>query len=345
MKRRTLIRATATGLGAGLGAGPLLLATGRARARGTADEPFRIYRVTYRGRTAVEDGFDDYLAANGIHATIVERNAEQDTGVVPAFVEEIRELQPDLVYTWGTGVTLGIAGRHDAEQPERFIRDLPIVFALVSAPLNSGLVTSLEEPGRNVTGAVHIVPPETQLRAMASYRPFDRLGVLYTPTEPNSLAIIAELERLREPLGFELITRAFRLDADGRPTADGVEDLIAEIKADGADWLYLLPDTFLGSNYDRVVPAALAERLPTFGAAELAVRQGGALVALVSRYYSVGQLAASKAIRILVDGTPPAEIPIETLSRFSLIINLDVARQLDLYPPIEMLNYAEILTG
>lgn len=337
MKRREFLA-----LGAGLAAAAV---SGRAFAKGTPDDPFRIYRITYRGRTPVEDGFDNYLAANGVSVEFIERDAGRDTSKMPAFVEEIRELKPDLVYTWGTGVTLGAAGRYDAGDPSKYITDIPVVFALVSAPLKSGLVADLDHPGRNVTGAVHVVPTETQLRAMASYRAFTKLGVLFTPTEPNSVAIVEELGRLQETLGFELVAREFRIDGDGKPTADGVEDLIAEIKQGGAEWLYLLPDTFLGSVYDRVVPAALAEKLPTFGAAELAVREGGALVALVSRYYSVGQLAASKAIKILSGEALPEDIPIETLSRFSLIINMEVAKELELYPPIEMLNYAEVITG
>jgi len=342
MRRRDFLIAAAGGTAA-LMTGKAL--TGKALAKGTPDDPFRIYRITYRGRTPVEEGFDTYMAANGISVDFIERDAARDTSKLPGFVEEIRELQPDLVYTWGTGVTLGAAGKFDADNPADYITDIPIVFALVSAPVKSGLVPSRENPGRNLTGAVHVVPTETQLRAMASYRPFTKLGVLYTPTEPNSVAIVEELGRLKDTLGFELITRTFRIGDDGKPTADGVEDLIGEIKADGAEWLYLLPDTFLGTVYDRVAPAALAEKLPTFGAAELAVRQGGALVALVSRYYSVGQLAASKAIAILTENTAPRDIPIETLSRFSLIINMDIARQLELYPPIEMLNYAEVITG
>ncbi len=306
--------------------------------------PFRIYRITYRGRTAVEEGFESYLAANNVPVTYIDRDAARDPARVPGFVEEIRELRPDLVYTWGTSVTLGVAGRYDGPDDGRHIRDLPIVFALVSAPVRSGIVPDRAAPGRNVTGAVHVIPLDIQLRAMAAYRPFTRLGVLYTPTEPNSIALVDQLRTLQASLGFTLITRAFALDADGRPTVEGAEARIAEIKAAGADWLYLLPDTFLGTQYHRVVPAALAEALPTFGAAELAIRRGGALAALISRYTSVGRLAASKAMRILVDRAPPQELPIETLKRFSMIVNMPVAQALEIYPPIEMLNYAEVIT-
>jgi putative ABC transport system substrate-binding protein len=316
--------------------------TGQARAQ---QGPYRIYRVTYRGRTEVEDGFDDYLASNGIAAEFIERDAGQSTAKLPEFVDEIRLLKPDLVYTWGTPVTLGIAGRYDAEDKQKFITDIPIVFALVASPLNARLVADRAKPGRNLTGAVHVVPTETQLRAMHSYRPITRLGVLYTATEQNSLSIVQEHKDLQQPMGFSLIERQFRVGGDGRPTPDGIEELVGEIKKEGANWLYLLPDTFLGTQYGRVTPAAMAEALPTFGAAELAIRQGGALVALISRYYSVGQLAASKAVKILKKEVPVEDVPIETLKRFSLIINMPVAKKLDLYPPIDMLNYAEVLTG
>jgi putative tryptophan/tyrosine transport system substrate-binding protein len=333
MKRRAFLTAIAAGV--------LAPATTRAE----SERPFVIYRITYRGRTEVEDGFDDYLASNGIPVTFIERDANRDASRLPGFVEEIRRTKPDLVYTWGTPVTLGIAGRYDAPDKAKFITDIPIVFALVATPVASGLVVDRLKPARNLTGAVHVVPTETQLRAMQSYRPIGKLGVLYTASEQNSVSVVQELSDLQPKMNFTLIERQFRRDGDGRPIADGIEEMISEIKQAGADWLYLLPDTFLGTQYARVAPAALAQSLPTFGAAELAIRQGGALVALVSRYYSVGQLAASKALRILRDHAPVDQIPIETLKRFSLIINMAVAKRLELYPPIDMLNYAEVMTG
>lgn len=204
-------------------------------ARATAaPPPYTIYRITYRGRTEVEQGFEDYLAANAVPVTFIDRDAARDTSRLPDFVAEIREMRPDLVYTWGTPVTLGVAGPHDAADASAYIRDIPVVFALVSAPVAARIVRSAERPGRNVTGAVHVVPPETQLRAMAAYRPFTRLGVIFTPTEENSRAIVAEVRALQEAMGFALIERRFAIGGDGRPHADGVEQMVAEIKVSGS---------------------------------------------------------------------------------------------------------------
>ena len=218
-----------------------------------------------------------------------------------------------------------------------------MVFALVAAPVRSRIVERLEAPGRNVTGAVHVVPFDVQLRVMQRYRPLQKLGVLYTGSEPNSRAIVEGARATCQDSGVALLERTFRTNAQGQPTADGVEELVAQLQAEGAQWLYLLPDTFLGSVYARVTPAALQAKLPCFGAAELAVRSGAALTGLVSRYYSVGQLAGAKAVEILVGGKSPATIPVERLKRFSLLVNMRVAHSLRLYPPIDMLNYAEVI--
>ncbi|MEZ0214994.1 MAG: ABC transporter substrate-binding protein [Xanthobacteraceae bacterium] len=328
-------------LAGAIGAG--LIAPGPARAAGDG-RTYRILMLTFRGETEVERGFRDYLAAAGIKVDIVSRDAARDMSKVQGFLKEVPALAPDLIYTWGTPVTLEVVGPYDAPDKSRYITDIPVVFALVAAPVKARIAPNFASSGRNVTGAVHVVPTDVQMRAMQSYRPFAKVGVLYSPSEPNSVAIVEEMRTQFKTSGVGLVERTFALNAAGQPTAAGVEDMVRDMRANGADWLYLLPDTFLGTIYKTVTPVALEAKLPTFGAAELAVREGGALVGLVSRYYSVGQLAAQKAIDILVDRRPPATVPIETLKRFSLIINMRVARALGAYPPIAMLDYAEVIT-
>lgn len=305
---------------------------------------FHILMITFRGETEVDKGFRAYLADAGLRVRYTVRDVQQDVARVPAILQEVRELAPDLIYVWGTPVTLAVVGPYDEPDAQRrYVHDIPVVFALVAAPLQSRIVRSLDAPGRNVTGAVHVVPPDVQLRVMQNYRPFAKLGVLYNGAEPNSRAIVAQARAFCERQGAELVERTFRTNSLGQPVGDGVEDLVAQIHAAGAQWLYLLPDTFLGTLYERVTPTALRLQLPSFGAAELAVRSGGALLGLVSRYYSVGQLAGAKAVDILAGGKPAGALPVETLKRFSLLVNMRVAHSLRLYPPIDMLNYAEVI--
>lgn len=324
------------------GAAALLALPGAALA--ASGKTHRILMITFRGETDVEKGFRDQLATSGVKVDLVMRDVNRDVKNVPAILEEAAKNKPDLIYTWGTPVTLAVVGTHDAPKPAPGLEGVPLVFALVAAPVQAKIVPALSGHGRNLTGAVHVVPTDVQLRAMNSYRAFKKVGVLYTESEQNSRAIVAQARDFLRTTGGTLIERTFQTDASGKPTADGIEDKVAEIRREGAEWLYLLPDTFLGSQYARLSPAAIAQKLPTFGAAELAVRSGGALVGLVSRYRSVGQLAAARAIEILEGRKPASSLPIETLKRFSLIVNLRTAKALGgIYPPIDMLNYAEII--
>ena len=138
--------------------------------------PWRIHAMTYRGRTGVEQGFMDYFAERGIPVDIAWRDIALDPARLPALVDEIHHERPDLVHTWGTGVTLGIAGRWDEPDRTRRVRDIPVVFSLVAAPVSTGIVADLRHPGRNVTGVVHVASVAAQVQAMATYRAFRRVA-------------------------------------------------------------------------------------------------------------------------------------------------------------------------
>jgi putative ABC transport system substrate-binding protein len=112
---------------------------------------------------------------------------------------------------------------------------------------------------------------------------------------------------------------------------------------DGVEWLYLPPDSYLGTQAQKVIiPAAMSVNLPAFASTEQ-LMETGALTGLVSRYHSIGQFTAYKAEQILVNKVSPQRIPVETLTRFALQVRMDVAEQLKLPPPLPMFNYAELI--
>ena len=306
--------------------------------------PFRIYAITFRGMTDVEKGFAEYFASRKIPVQITYRDLNRDPARMAGFLEEIRATKPDLIYTWGTSVTLGVVGPHDAVVPGQHITDIPVVFTLVASPTLAKIVSDLKSSGRNVTGVTHVGATDAQIRAMAQYRPFQNLGVLYTPTEQNSVVVLEEIRRLGRENGFHTVERTFRLDANRKPVADGAADLVRELKEAGAQWLYLPPDSFLGTLAEGIViPTAMQLGLPTFASTEQ-LMQAGALSGLVGRYYNVGQFTAHKAEQILVGKQAAATIPVETLKRLSYQIRMPAARRLNLPPPLPMLSYAELIT-
>ncbi len=338
-RRQWLAAAMAAALPASAWAAAPVTAAASAR----LNRPFRIYAITFRGMTDVEKGFSEYFASRKIPVQITYRDLNREAGRMPGFLDEIRATRPDLIYTWGTSVTLGVVGPYDAP-PAAYINDIPVVFTLVAAPTLAKIVPSLKAPGRNVTGVTHVGPTEAQIKAMAQYRSFQTLGVLYTPTEKNSVVVLEEIRRLGKETGFHTVERTFRLDANRKPTAEGAAELVRELKEAGAQWLYLPPDSFLGTLAEGIIiPAAMEMGLPTFASTEQ-LMQAGALSGLVSRYYNVGQFTAHKAEQILVGQQSAASIPVETLKRFSYQIRMPAAKRLNLPPPLPMLSYAELIT-
>jgi len=323
-------------------ASALLAADGNAQ---TSQRPYRIYAITFRGMTDVERGFQDYFTSHRIPVQITFRDLNRDASRMPGFLEEIKRTRPDLIYTWGTSVTLGVVGTYDGYDPAVNITDIPVVFTLVAAPVLAKIVPDLKSPRRNVTGVFHVAPTEAQIRAMQSYRPFKSIGILYTPTEQNSVVVVDEVREVSKRMGFSVIAKPLKLDASKKVTAEGAPEMIRDLKAQNVDWLYLPPDSYLGTQAKNVIiPAAMEARLPTFASTEQ-LMETGALTGLVSRYSQIGQFTAYKAEQILVNKVPASKIPVETLTRFSLQVRMDVAEALRLPPPLPMFNYAELLNA
>jgi putative ABC transport system substrate-binding protein len=304
---------------------------------------YRIYMVTWRGHTLVEKGFQDYLAASHTPVEYIVRDARQDPRLLAEFVDEISRLKPDLVYTWGTSATLGILGAYD--KPQSAIIGIPAVFTLVASPVGAKIVKDLNKPNRNVTGVYHVAPLNSQLDAIRSYRPFTKLGVLYNRAEQNSVAMLQQLREAAKAQGFQVIERTFKQNTAGKPLSEGIHELVGEIKAAGAQWLYLGADSYLFTQLGLVAAAAHAQALPTFAITEAVMNdeQAGVLAGLVSKYYSIGQFTAYKAKQILVSGELPNTIPVETLQKRAFIVRMDTAKRLKLLPPISLFNFAEFV--
>lgn len=303
----------------------------------------RIYGVTWRGRTQVEQGLTDYLGNSGLPLDFTWRDAAQDTARLAEFAREIRETKPDLVYTWGTPPTLGLAGPHDKVDPAKHVTQIPILFALVASPVGAKLVPALKDQGRDVTGVYHVAAIASQLEAMRAYRKFSKVGLLYNAAELNSVATASAIRDLAKARGFEVIEQAFARSADGKPQPTGIEDKVAALKRAGAEWLYLGPDTYLFSQVDRIAAAAMEAKLPTFSATEAVLNaRAPILTGLVSSYYTIGQFAGFKARQILAQGVRARDIPIETLTRYSFIVRMEVAKALGVLPPVSLFNHAVI---
>ena len=292
----------------------------------------RVYMILYRGETEVETGFRQWFAEHHLEADFLVRNVDLDASRVPPLLEEARAWHADLIYTWGTPVTLAVAAKEF---------EIPILFTMVSAPIAAGLVRSLASSQRNLTGVSHVVPARQQMNAIRNYHHFDRIGAIFSPNEINATVNIRDMRAEAERVGAELVARPVPLDEKGQPRADAIPAILKEFAALGVQLVYMGPDSFLASQRKLLTETAVELGLPVFAAAEAALRDGRALFGLVAGYGVVGRLTAHKAAQILYHRVKPAALPIETPGSYAYLVNMNVARQLDMMPPARVLQIAE----
>lgn len=339
MSARTLCRLLPWLLTAGALAGSLFMGSALAQ-----QKTYTIAIVLPREEQNIEASFRDYLVKRLLPVRFVSVRFSGPPFDGQALIETVRALKPDLIYSWTTGPTLVLAGQDNPEDAATHIRDIPIVFTDVTDPVGSGLLQQLDPPRRNVTGVIHVAPLPAQLKAMAGYRPFKRLGYITNPAESNTQGIALALQRMAPQMGFELLEETVPLDAAGEPDASALPGIIDRLAERKADLLYVGPSTFLAFTHrDLVTNAALRARLPTFCATESIVRRSHCMFGLFANGSNIGRFAAYKASQILIDRIPADRIAAQTLQSFSLLINMHVAKTLDLYPPLALLNVAEVI--
>lgn len=323
----------------------LLLLAGWAFAgrAGAAQPSWHVLMLLYRGCEESCRGFQDYFRRQKVPVVFTVRDAAQDKRRIAGFVAEAKRLRPDLVVAWGTSVALETVGAWDAVDPARHLTDVPVVFMAVTDPLQSRLVPSLAGSGRNLAGTLYLLPAVEQLRAARAYLDFERLGFLLNPAEANSRVSLDELRVAASRMGVGVRVETLALDAGGRPDAGELPARIDALAAAGVDLLYFSPDSFMNSQRQVITARALARGLPVFAAAEAPVTLADALLGVVVRYEHVGQFTARLALRILQEGARPGDLPIELPRQFSYLINLRVAHRLGRYPPLPLLDVAEIV--
>lgn len=202
---------------------------------------------------------------------------------------------------------------------------VPIIFACHQDPIRLGLIDSLAHPGGNLTGFTYFVPVDAKrLELLRQLAPAARkLGVLIDRWWMEESGGKDAVLRARSLLGYE--PHVFE--------AESIEDLrkvLATPEARDMDAWYI-PSTVLAFYQPVPVVAAFAAlRKPAMFPSTQFVEQG----ALISYQQLLtledsAQLFATM-IGLVLDGLPPAEIPIERPKSFELAINVAEARRLGL---------------
>ena len=122
-------------------------------------------------------------------------------------------------------------------------------------------------------------------------------------------------------------------------TADELEGAFAAMTRAGAEALFVFNSPFFFTHVRRIVELAAQHRLPGIYESRAHVAEGGLMSYNMSETDHIRRGAAHVA-RIL-QGTKPADLPVEQPTKFELVINLKTAQELGLTIPPTLLFQAD----
>lgn len=309
-----------------------------------ASNPATVYMVVWRGCEDACRGFKNYIENNDLPVNLIVRDVARDKGRIPQYIAEAKQLNPDLVVTWGTTVSKGMIGTMGEFGAETKLGKIPVMFMIVADPLGAGIISSYKSSGRStVTGIRNRISEDVQIRAIREYFPLTKMGVIYSEGELNSVLNTKKLRALSVEMGFDLVAKQYLLDDNRVPIPDQFNAVMEAMAQEKVDVVYVGSSSYNLENKDLFTRAAVRYGLPVASAYDVMVTESDGLIAVANKYYNVGRLAGNQANKVLFEQLSPGSLPIAELSRFSMFINMDVARNLSLYPPIQLLRFAELV--
>lgn len=242
------------------------------------------------------------------------------------FAAELVRMNVDVIVAFNT---------RGAVEAQHATRAIPIVFASISDPLGSNLVTNLAHPEANITGATtgldDMVPKHLDL-LQRTVRPLSRLAVLINPDNPLYARVLKILQPMAENIGIKLLPRTAR-------NLEELEASFAAMKADRAQAVLVFDDSVFINQRRQLAELARRLQLPSIA--------GNREYADAGLLFSYGELIADQFRRgaSYVDrifrGAKPGDLPVEQPTRYYFIINRGTANALGLSIPPDLLARAD----
>lgn len=213
--------------------------------------------------------------------------------------------------------------------------DIPIVFSAVTDPIDAGLVTSLTQPGGNITGTSDFISAEQIMELAKQITPdFKTIGAIYNSGETNSTSVIDDLKEYAEKNNYKVIEAPVMNTSEVQQAANS---LVGK-----ADIVFSPIDNTVASNMPVICQVLDEAKIPFYVSADSMVMDGG--LATIGIDYKVLGAETGKMVTKILNGTNPGTIDIETMEDMSVYVNTDTAARQGITFPQEVLDKATVFT-
>jgi putative ABC transport system substrate-binding protein len=276
---------------------------------------------------AFRQGLSELGYVEGQNLVIEYRSAEGRVERLTDLARELARIKIDVIVTRGTQAALAA---------KEATATIPIVMATSWGPTVSGLVASHARPGSNITGFHVMAPPELggmRLELLREAVPgVSRIGILWNPSDLYSPPFVKDTARLAAAKGVALKSLEVQRPEGFDQAFEAA--LLAQIEA-----LIVVEDFLMVVDRARIVTFAAMSRLPAIYGIREFVDDGG-LMSYGTDQRNLFRRCATYVHRIL-NGTRPADLPVERPIKFELAANLQTANALGLTMPPLLLERAD----
>lgn len=306
----------------------------------SAQQPNRQFRVGIMSNTTaaaffdqLRKGFANLGYVEGRDITFEPRWAEGQLDRHPVFADELAHLELDLIMTYG-----GVATVAAQKAPSK----TPIVFTIVIDPIALGLACEMSRPGGNATGITSLDTQQAakQFELLKEALPsISRVAILSDDTLPGADASgFVPIERENRAAAIAVGFEPFVVRVRG-PTAEAkLDEAFAEIMRHDVQAIVIVEAPVVFPHAKRIAEIAAERKLLTVfpgsqGAAGGLFAYGTSVIDTFPRM----SIIADKILK----GTKPAELPIESMRKRTLIVNQRAAKAVGITVPASILQRAD----
>jgi putative ABC transport system substrate-binding protein len=298
-------------------------------------QPGKIWRMG-----SIAQGYEKFYDAlfEGLHAlgyeegrnlTVERRYAHGHADRFPEFAAEMVRLKVDIIIVTTTPAALAV---------KNATTTIPVVFPNAISPVESGVVASLAHPGGNVTGgAAQTAALSTKrLEILKEAVPgLSRVAVLWNVANPALAYPWKQTQGAADELGMTLRALEVRDPKD-------IESAFAVLTQERPDALIVLQDALTLQHRTEIIDFTIQKHLPGMFVAKEWVEVGGLMSygESLSDMYQRGAYFVEKIFK----GTKPADLPVEQVTKFELILNLKTAKAIGLVvPPLLLIRADQVI--
>jgi putative ABC transport system substrate-binding protein len=290
----------------------------------TADDAESLAR-----KAAFLQGLQQLGWTDGRNVQIDSRRTQGDADQIRRYAAELVALAPDAILVGGTANVGPLL---------QATRTVPIVFVNVADPVGAGFVDSLARPGGNATGFIQFEYSLSGkwLELLKQIAPdVTRAAVIRDPAITAGIGQFAVIQSVAPSLGVEVRPLNVR-------DAGEIERAVAAFAGASNGGLIVTGSALSVVHRDLIIMLAARHKLPAVYFQRRFVT-GGGLISYGADLLDHYRRAAGYIDRIL-KGEKPADLPVQTPTKYELVINLKTAKALGLdVPPMLLARADEVI--